>query len=59
MTSAGREYSVSGLAEDLVQYALTHSRSNSVVVPVLQTLNMLFEADALTSLPESETGAVW
>lgn len=57
VTSTGGEYSVSCLAGDLVQYALTHSRSNSVVVPVLQTLNMLFEADALAGLPESETGA--
>lgn len=59
MASTGGGYSVSGLAGDLVEYALTHLRSNSVVVPVLQTLNMLFEADALAGLPESDTGAVW
>ncbi|KAL4080682.1 armadillo-type protein [Scleroderma citrinum] len=58
VTSVGAQYSVLSLTGDLVEYAQTHLRSNSVVVPVLQTLNMLFEADDLTSLPEFETGAV-
>ncbi|KAI6030933.1 TBCD protein [Pisolithus orientalis] len=42
------EFSQASLAGDLIEYALKHITSNNVVVPVLQTFNMLLEADALT-----------
>ncbi|KAI6099571.1 TBCD protein [Pisolithus croceorrhizus] len=34
------------LAQDLIEYGLKHLTSNNVVVPVLQTFNMLLEGDA-------------
>ncbi|KIN99611.1 hypothetical protein M404DRAFT_16471 [Pisolithus tinctorius Marx 270] len=51
------EFSQASLAGDLIEYALKHITSNNVVVPVLQTFNMLLEADAVAQLPESATGA--
>ncbi|KAI6039323.1 armadillo-type protein [Pisolithus marmoratus] len=52
------EYSQASLAGDLIEYALKHITSNNVVVPVLQTFNVLLEADAVAQLPESATGEV-
>ncbi|KAJ7670233.1 TBCD protein [Mycena rosella] len=45
-------YSLVGLAHDLLSHARTNFTSNGVVVPVLQTFNVLLEADALRRLPE-------
>ncbi|KAI6114406.1 TBCD protein [Pisolithus sp. B1] len=50
-------YSQASLARDLIEYGLKHLTSNNVVVPVLQTFNMLLEGDAVPRLPESGTGA--
>ncbi|KAI6166541.1 TBCD protein [Pisolithus thermaeus] len=49
-------YSQASLARDLIEYGLKHLTSNNVVVPVLQTFNMLLEGDAVAQLPESGTG---
>ncbi|KIJ62569.1 hypothetical protein HYDPIDRAFT_157330 [Hydnomerulius pinastri MD-312] len=57
LTSTGSEYSLSGFAGDLVDWTQSNLSSNNVVVPVLQTFNVLLEADALIRLPESERGA--
>ncbi|KAI5983473.1 armadillo-type protein [Pisolithus albus] len=50
-------YSQASLARDLIEHAMKHMTSNNVVVPVLQTFNMLLEGDAIARLPESGTGA--
>lgn len=50
-------YSQASLARDLIEHAMKHMTSNNVVVPVLQTFNMLLEGDAVARLPESGTGA--
>ncbi|KAF8133796.1 TBCD protein [Boletus edulis] len=44
-------------ASDLVGLAESNLTSNNVVIPVLQTFNLLFEENALLSLSESERGA--
>ncbi|EGO23938.1 hypothetical protein SERLADRAFT_450239 [Serpula lacrymans var. lacrymans S7.9] len=49
-------YSLGGLARDLIDYAQSHVTSNAVVVPVLQTFNLLLEADALARLPQTSEG---
>ncbi|KAJ7459837.1 TBCD protein [Mycena latifolia] len=54
MRKAG--YSLVGLARDLLTYARSNVTSNGVVVPVLQTFNVLLEADALRRLPEDSQG---
>ncbi|KAF9241181.1 tubulin folding cofactor D C terminal-domain-containing protein [Melanogaster broomeanus] len=51
------EYSLSGFAGDLVDWAQSNITSNNVVVPVLQTFNLLLESEVLTRLPESERGS--
>ncbi|KIK93339.1 hypothetical protein PAXRUDRAFT_145292 [Paxillus rubicundulus Ve08.2h10] len=59
LTASEPEYSLLGFAGDLVDWAESNVTSNSVVVPVLQTFNVLLEADALTGLAESERGSAW
>ncbi|KAJ6613342.1 TBCD protein [Mycena sp. CBHHK59/15] len=49
-------YSLVGLTRDLIGHARAHVTSNGVVVPVLQTFNVLLEADALRRLPEDAEG---
>ncbi|KAJ6559228.1 TBCD protein [Mycena vulgaris] len=49
-------YSLVGLARDLLGHARANFTSNGVVVPVLQTFNVLLEADALRRLPENSQG---
>ncbi|KAJ7780620.1 TBCD protein [Mycena maculata] len=49
-------YSLAGLASDLIGHARANLSANSVVVPVLQTFNVLLEADALRRLPEDSQG---
>ncbi|KAH0832066.1 hypothetical protein J3R83DRAFT_12974 [Lanmaoa asiatica] len=51
------DYSLSEFASDLVGLAQSNPASNNIVIPVLQTFNMLFEEDVLVSLSESERGA--
>lgn len=45
---------------DLVTYLLDHAKSslgsNTIVIPVLQTFNLLLEADALEDLADHEGG---
>jgi tubulin-specific chaperone D len=43
-------YDLIGLVDDLMAHAKLHITSNSVVVPVLQTFNVLLETDALEAL---------
>ncbi|KIJ17787.1 hypothetical protein PAXINDRAFT_167765 [Paxillus involutus ATCC 200175] len=57
LTACEPEYSLSGFAGDLVDWAESNVTSNNVVVPVLQIFNVLLEADVLTGLPESERGS--
>lgn len=49
-------YSLVGLARDLLAHARANFTSNGVVVPVLQTFNVLLEADALRRLPQDSQG---
>ncbi|KAI6129812.1 TBCD protein [Pisolithus croceorrhizus] len=48
-------YSQASLARDLIEYGLKHLTSNNVVVPVLQTFNMLLEGDASHSTRSMES----
>ncbi|KAJ7288359.1 TBCD protein [Mycena rebaudengoi] len=48
--AGGPRYSLLGLAKDLISHARANFSSNGVVVPVLQTFNVLLEADALRRL---------
>ncbi|KAH7885271.1 tubulin folding cofactor D C terminal-domain-containing protein [Phlebopus sp. FC_14] len=57
LCSSASEYSLSDLTSDLINYAQTNLASNNIVVPVLQTFNLLLEADILARLPESAAGA--
>ncbi|RDB18014.1 Tubulin-specific chaperone D [Hypsizygus marmoreus] len=56
LTSEGVEYNVSTLVEDLIAHAKSQITSNSVVVPVLQTFNVLLEGDALMRLAANSRG---
>ncbi|KAJ7505351.1 TBCD protein [Mycena galericulata] len=49
-------YSLVALASDLLRHAKANLTANGVVVPVLQTFNVLLEADALRRLPEDSQG---
>lgn len=49
-------YDLISLATDLIQHAKSNMTSNAVVVPVLQTFNVLLEADALRGLSLEEEG---
>lgn len=49
-------YDLRGLAQDLLGQALQNASSNSVVMPVLQTLNVLLEADVFEKLPQDPEG---
>ena len=49
-------YDQCGLAQDLVNQATRNLSSNNVVVPVLQTFNVLLESDVFEALPEDSTG---
>ncbi|KAJ7069814.1 TBCD protein [Mycena amicta] len=50
------EYHLLGLGKDLLGRARTNLLSNNVVVPVLQTFNVLLEADVLLRLSEDSRG---
>lgn len=49
-------YSLAGLTSDLLGHARANLSINSVVIPVLQTFNVLLEAGALRRLPEDFQG---
>ncbi|KAG1906602.1 tubulin folding cofactor D C terminal-domain-containing protein [Suillus fuscotomentosus] len=49
-------YSLSELCDDLIECAQGRTTSNAVVVPILQTFNMLLEADVLSRLSSVDNG---
>ncbi|KAG1751240.1 TBCD protein [Suillus lakei] len=49
-------YSLFELCDDLIECAQGRTTSNAVVVPVLQTFNMLLEADVLSHLSNVDNG---
>ncbi|KAF7314250.1 TFCD-C domain-containing protein [Mycena kentingensis (nom. inval.)] len=53
---AERGYHLCGIGSDLLGHARTNLAANSVVVPVLQTFNVLLEADVLGRLSEISHG---
>ncbi|OSD07226.1 TBCD protein [Trametes coccinea BRFM310] len=55
-TSERDRYDRRSLARDLVTQAQRNATSNNVVVPILQTLNVLLEADVFESLPQDAEG---
>lgn len=54
--NGGGDYTLQGLVVDLVARAKSNLSSNTNVIPVLQALNALLEADALERLCYSEEG---
>jgi len=54
--NGGGDYTLQGLVADLVARAKSNLSSNTNVIPVLQALNALLEADALERLCYSEEG---
>ncbi|PIL22540.1 hypothetical protein GSI_15229 [Ganoderma sinense ZZ0214-1] len=55
-TSDPDRYDLRGLAQDLLGQALQNTSLNNVVVPVLQTINVLLEADVFEKLPQDPEG---
>jgi tubulin-specific chaperone D len=49
-------YDLCSLAADLLAQARRNLASNSVVIPVLQTFNVLLDADAFEALPDHAEG---
>lgn len=49
-------YSLTSLVGDLEARAKFNMTSNAIVIPVLQTLNVLLEGDALDRLVDDEEG---
>lgn len=49
-------YSLSEMCDDLIECAQGTTTSNAVVVPILQTFNMLLEADVLSHLSSVDSG---
>jgi Tubulin folding cofactor D C terminal len=47
---------VNSLVEDLIDKVNAHVTSNSVVIPILQTFNVLLEGDALSQLSDDSRG---
>ncbi|KAI0632121.1 TBCD protein [Trametes polyzona] len=56
VTDEPDHYDQRSLARDLVDQAQKHVTSNNVVIPVLQTVNVLLEADAFEELPRDPDG---
>jgi hypothetical protein len=54
--NGGGDYTLQGLVADLIAGAKSNLSSNANVIPVLQALNALLEADALERLCYSEEG---
>ncbi|KAH7921320.1 ARM repeat-containing protein [Leucogyrophana mollusca] len=57
LAPSGNEYSLLGLTSDLLDLVKSQLTSNAIVVPVLQTFNLLLEADALEGLHTAQDGA--
>ncbi|KAI9058356.1 TBCD protein [Trametes sanguinea] len=55
-TSERDRYDQRRLVRDLVNQAQRNATSNNVVVPILQTVNVLLEADVFESLPQDTEG---
>ena len=55
-TTENDRYDLRGLSRDLLSQALKNSASNNVVVPVLQTFNVLLEADVFEELQHDPEG---
>jgi len=55
-TAEGSKYPLRQLTEDLVEQAKRNSASNKIVLPILQTLEVLFEGDALERLYDDPEG---
>ena len=49
-------YDLRGLASDLLAQVRGNLTSNNIVIPVLQTFNVLFEADAFEALFDNTEG---
>lgn len=49
-------YDLRGLARGLVAQALKNVTSNNVVIPVLQTLNIMLEGDVFEQLSQDPEG---
>ncbi|THV05301.1 ARM repeat-containing protein [Dendrothele bispora CBS 962.96] len=54
--AASSRYSLLDIVDELLQHMRTNTTANSVVVPVLQVFNVLFEGDALRLLQDDEEG---
>ena len=55
-TTEADRYDLCTLARDLLSQALKNTTSNSVVVPVLQTFNILLEADVFEEMQHDKDG---
>ena len=56
VTDLSDHYDQRGLAHDLLAQAQKSVTSNNVVIPVLQTFNVLLEADVFENLPQDPEG---
>jgi tubulin-specific chaperone D len=57
--SSGTGYTLPGLVNDLLDHARSQMSSNTTVIPVLQTFNVLLEGDVLGRLSEDAEGIAW
>ncbi|KAG5635355.1 hypothetical protein H0H81_011556 [Sphagnurus paluster] len=56
LSDQSAKYDVNTLIEDLISQAKSQIMSNAIVIPILQTFNVLLEADALSRLSEDSRG---
>lgn len=56
ITSEIKGYDLQTLTEDLISQAKSNLTSNVIVLPVLQTFNVLLEGDALTKIFDDHVG---
>ncbi|TFK86795.1 ARM repeat-containing protein [Polyporus arcularius HHB13444] len=56
VTDEPDRYDLRSFAQDLLAQAMTKISSNNVVMPVLQTFNVLLEADVFENLPQDPEG---
>ncbi|KAG6890812.1 hypothetical protein C0995_003245 [Termitomyces sp. Mi166 len=57
VTNKERGYDLHTLVEDLIARAKSNLASNAIVIPVLQTFNVLLEGDALTKIFDDPLGS--
>ncbi|KAF8827678.1 hypothetical protein HHX47_DHR4000098 [Lentinula edodes] len=55
-TTEPHRYDLLSIANDLLDYANANSAANSVVIPVFQVFNILFDGDAFRLLEEADEG---